>query len=106
VLRGWGVTGETLIDRVELVISELVSNTVRHADGPGALELSLEDGCVTVAVVDSSPDRPVPRSTADDVGGRGLPIIEAISTRWGSHPSTGGKRVWAQFDREADPLSP
>jgi serine/threonine-protein kinase RsbW len=57
-------------------------------------------------VFDSSTDHPVPRTAADDAGGRGLPIIEALSTRWGSRPAPGGKRVWARIEPEADRLSP
>jgi anti-sigma regulatory factor (Ser/Thr protein kinase) len=106
LLSGWGLTDEDVLDRVELIVSELVSNVVRHADGPSTLEVGLDDRCVTAAVLDSSTDHPTPRIAADDLGGRGLPIIEAISTGWGSHAAPGGKRVWARIDLGADPLSP
>jgi hypothetical protein len=42
---------------------------------------------------------------ADHAGGRGLPIIEAMATRWGSDPTPEGKRVWARIDQETGPLS-
>lgn len=98
LLRGWGVTDDDLLDRVELVISELVSNAVRHADGASALELILDNKSVTAAVTDSNPEHPTVREAIDRSGGRGLPIVEGLSSRWGSEPAPGGKRVWARID--------
>lgn len=102
LLLGWGVTDDDLIDRVELVTSELVANAVRHAGGPSALEITLDHRSVTAAVVDSNPQRPTPRSATDHDGGRGLPIIQATATRWGWDPAPGGKRVWVRIDPVAD----
>jgi anti-sigma regulatory factor (Ser/Thr protein kinase) len=98
LLDGWGVADTRLLDRVDLVVTEIVGNSVRHAGGPGILELSLNDESVTVAAVDSSAEQPVPKTAEGDTGGRGLLIIGAMSTTWGTHQVSGGKRVWARLD--------
>jgi anti-sigma regulatory factor (Ser/Thr protein kinase) len=102
LLRGWGVTDDDLLDRVELVVSELVSNAVRHTEGASTLELSLDTTSVTAAVTDSNPEHPAVREAAYAGGGRGLPIVDDMSSSWGSEPAPGGKRVWARFDNDGD----
>ncbi|RPK27489.1 hypothetical protein EES37_36845 [Streptomyces sp. ADI91-18] len=45
-------------DMVELVVSELVTNTRKYAPGPSLLALEVRDGCLDVAVWDTNPDLP------------------------------------------------
>ena len=95
-------------DDAEIITSELVTNAVQHVCDNGAetIEVTLTRAwnppAVTVAVSDSSPEGPVRRdASADSLQGRGLQIIEALSTRWGWHKQDGGKTIFATLVREA-----
>ena len=96
MLAAWGFDDPDWTGAVELVITELVANAVRHGGGCLALELQAHDGHLTVAVVDGSAVVPR-RGDPTDQGGRGLAIIEALSQRWGVDPHQGGKRVWVEL---------
>ena len=66
------------------------------------LRLRLTDSCLGIEVWDSSPKPPVP-AVADEEGegGRGLYLVEACCTRWGTYPARwpgGGKVVYAVWD--------
>ncbi|GLY03211.1 STAS domain-containing protein [Actinoplanes sp. NBRC 101535] len=91
----WDLPG--LIAPASLVTSELVSNGVEHASTMLTLQISHRSRHVHVAVRDGSSDAPF-MSTNGDVSalrGRGLRLVEAVSTRWGWLPTTDGKVVWA-----------
>jgi anti-sigma regulatory factor (Ser/Thr protein kinase) len=91
---------EPIADELALIVSELVTNAVRHAGPPVRLELQAGDERVTVAVADGSPGRPVPRQAADDAeGGRGLPMIDLLAAETGVRPNPPGKTVWAALTR-------
>ena len=91
---------EPLGDELALIVSELVTNAVRHAEPPVRLEIQADDERVTVAVADGSPGRPVPRQAADDAeGGRGLPMIDLLAAETGVRPTPPGKTVWAALSR-------
>jgi hypothetical protein len=98
-LGGWG-TGE-VADDAELIVSELVTNAVAGvADLPFAdrvgLLLAADDSSLAVLVWDASTQLPVLRpADAQASAGRGLQIIEALSTRWGCCADRTGKVVWA-----------
>lgn len=94
-LRGWGHTDPAWLDVVALIVTELVSNAVRHADGRTVLDLDT-DGRTTVTVTDGSATGPHLRH-ADARGGRGLLIVDALSARWGMHEHGTGKQVWAEL---------
>jgi anti-sigma regulatory factor (Ser/Thr protein kinase) len=95
-----GVSGAAVSDAA-LVISELLSNAIRHASPlPGSwlqVTWAVAGDCVEVAVSDGgSLTRPhqaqVPVSS---LGGRGLSIIEQLSRRWGVRAGDCGLTVWA-----------
>jgi len=96
VLAGWGFADSAWLDGVSVVVSELVTNAVVH--GGGCIELAVEahGRQVTVSVADGSSVVPRPRR-ADHTGGRGLRMIESLSTRWGIQDHEGGKRVWVEL---------
>ncbi|GAB2758369.1 SpoIIE family protein phosphatase [Streptomyces bullii] len=96
-LRSWGVTEG--IDPVLLVVSELVTNALVHTDGQVRLDLTLVNDRMRVAVADASPRSPVkPTSIGwEATGGRGILLVEAVSTAWGTVPASGGKHVWAEL---------
>jgi anti-sigma regulatory factor (Ser/Thr protein kinase) len=87
---------------IELLTGELVSNAVQHGPTDGDLRVGVRvDGArVRVSVRDEGPDQP--RLEHLDVaapGGRGLVLVEALSTAWGTvvH-ADGGKTVWFEVD--------
>jgi anti-sigma regulatory factor (Ser/Thr protein kinase) len=88
-----------LVEDLQLVASELATNAVAHARTPLALTLSRVDESVLLVVEDSSASMPVPRSPgAEDVGGRGLLLVAALSQDWGTRTDgRGRKSVWASF---------
>ena len=99
-LREAGLVSNAIGDAA-LVLSELLSNAIRHARPlPGALvqvSWSLRDGSLTVSVRDGGgPTRPHsghPPPSA--LGGRGLEIVECLASTWGVQASTDGVTVWA-----------
>lgn len=97
VLHSWGYCHRAWLDHAEIVVSELVSNAVKHGGGCLSLDLQAHEEHVTVAAADGSAVVPRRRDEPDSDGGRGVLIIEALSTRWGVHDHQGGKRVWIQL---------
>ncbi len=95
-----GLATETR-DAAELLVSELVTNAVRHADSSLVLAVDLlGGGGVRVTVSDASPAFPQPREAgldADD--GRGLLLVGALATAWGWEAVGGGKDVWFELSR-------
>jgi anti-sigma regulatory factor (Ser/Thr protein kinase) len=83
------------LDAVELMVSELATNSVKHAHS--AFEVSIDDsrGEIRVEVRDTGRGQPVLRSpTPIEPSGRGLRIVDALSRAWGSMDSPEGKTVW------------
>ncbi|UED83190.1 ATP-binding protein [Streptomyces profundus] len=98
-LAQWGL-GE-LADDVALVVSELVTNAVQHTTCASIrVRLTrLDQRRVQVAVVDKSHTPPMRRTPTDsEDSGRGLTLVEAVTTRWGTDPLPWGKRVWADLE--------
>ncbi|MFF4490094.1 SpoIIE family protein phosphatase [Streptomyces sp. NPDC001544] len=95
-LRQWGL--EPLVTPVESVVGELVTNAVRHGDGPSRLRL-IRHRVLTCEVFDPHTGRPRPRRPrALDEQGRGLHLVARLSRRWGARSSPDGKVVWAEQD--------
>lgn len=96
-LEGWGV--HERIDDVQLVVSELVTNAIRHGIGPIEVGVACKEGRLRLEVIDADPDHvPAPADANDlDAGGRGLTIIEALSFTWGVEPRGDKKVVWAEI---------
>jgi anti-sigma regulatory factor (Ser/Thr protein kinase) len=102
----WPVDGY----HVRVVVSELVTNAIRHARTDEIRVDACSDGDVHVVKVwDGDGTLPVPRSLGPDaVGGRGLMIVGELVTRWGTVPEVaGGKTVFAEWAvRPTKSLSP
>jgi anti-sigma regulatory factor (Ser/Thr protein kinase) len=90
----------SVADDVALVVSELVTNAIRHAEPPVELEIETGEYAVVVAVADCSSDRPVARHAPEDAeGGRGLELIDLVASETGVRPEPPGKTVWAAVQR-------
>ena len=90
-----GVAADVL-DSVELMVSELATNCVRHAGTQFELTVARERGTIRVEVTDRAGGRPTMRSPRpDETTGRGLKIVNMFSESWGvDHERAGGKTVW------------
>ncbi|MDQ1694859.1 MAG: hypothetical protein QOJ03_212, partial [Frankiaceae bacterium] len=98
VLAGWGL--HSIVDAATLLVSELVTNGVRHAGTGLRVTLTrLADNRVRVAVTDRAPNVAVRvrQSGEDSEGGRGLFLVEHLSTGWGSVADGEGKTVWFEL---------
>ncbi|MFF0062462.1 SpoIIE family protein phosphatase [Streptomyces sp. NPDC005279] len=93
-LHEWGL--EELSFSTELVVSELVTNAIRHAEGPLRLRL-IRDRTLLCEVADSGHTSPHLRHSAeDDEGGRGLFIVAQLVHRWGTRYTESGKTIWTE----------
>jgi anti-sigma regulatory factor (Ser/Thr protein kinase) len=91
------------VESAALVVSELVTNAVVHAGTPVEVALELDGRLLRLRVVDGDGRPPVPRRAVSDSlsTGRGLRLLEVLSTRWGVEPLGGpgspGKAVWCEL---------
>lgn len=94
--------GEPFAWAGELLLSELVTNAITHARVPPGrlIRVRFELGCgeLRIEVHDASAESPTVRQDAAlEESGRGMHLVESLSTTWGVHPRPGapGKVVWA-----------
>ena len=99
-LKAWGLP--EAVFTTELIVSELVTNAIRHAEGPVQLRL-LRDSALICEVADASSTSPrLRRARTTDEGGRGLFLVAQLAQRWGTrYTPSGGKVIWAE-----QPLTP
>ena len=96
----WGID-EDLTGVGELIVSELMTNTIAHTGCRRARVVvrRLSDTLVRIGVADR--DRGLPamgnKPSDDAVGGRGLLLVEELSDRWGYDRLRQGKVVWAEL---------
>jgi anti-sigma regulatory factor (Ser/Thr protein kinase) len=87
---------------VQLCVTELVANVVRHVGEGAPVRVRVErtdGGRVRVEVTDSD-SRAVPVllcATEDDESGRGLALLDAVALRWGVERGAEGKTVWCEL---------
>jgi serine/threonine-protein kinase RsbW len=96
--------GEELLDDLRLLVTELVTNAIRHAqpsDEPWLrLNLAVNNGSIRVDVIDHGPGfLPIADEPGfDETSGRGLYLVEQLADRWGVGVD-GNTRVWFEIDR-------
>ncbi|MFI0153739.1 SpoIIE family protein phosphatase [Streptomyces lydicus] len=90
----WGLADEAFT--TELILSELVTNSIRYASGPIRVRL-IRDTALICEVSDRSSTSPHLRQAATtDEGGRGLFLIAQLAERWGTRYTSGGKVIWTE----------
>jgi anti-sigma regulatory factor (Ser/Thr protein kinase) len=87
---------------VVLVVSELVSNALRHTTTIPVIRLAGDARRLRVEVEDGSPVLPRARLSAT-VGGWGLQLVQQLTTGWGANPEPGGKVVWCEMAADTTP---
>ncbi|MFC8918145.1 ATP-binding protein [Streptomyces sp. NPDC047821] len=88
------------LDAVQLVVTELTANALRHTDGWWRLRLRAEHGELTVEVDDSSPAAPEARAPDfEGGGGFGWPMVLSLAGRVEVQPRPAGKTVRAVWSR-------
>ncbi|MBG0854473.1 SpoIIE family protein phosphatase [Streptomyces spinoverrucosus] len=94
-LDTWGLS--ELSSTAALVVSELVTNSIRYATGPVMLRL-IRDRSLLCEVSDQVHTAPhLRRARRDDEGGRGLFLVAQVSQRWGTRYTSSGKTIWAEL---------
>jgi DNA-binding NarL/FixJ family response regulator len=90
----------SVLDTVNLLVSELVTNAVIHARSEADVAVRLTADAVRVEVSDQASGAPA-RRVADDeaTSGRGFEIVEALASAWGVEPGPTGKTVWFEVPR-------
>jgi anti-sigma regulatory factor (Ser/Thr protein kinase) len=111
ILLEWGLRG--MADTAELLVSELVTNSVQASErlktkanvaGVPVVRLSIatDRTALVIRVWDASDDMPIHHNAGpDEIGGRGLMIIDSFAAEWGSYRRASGKVVWAVLQAES-----
>ena len=100
-LRHWELSD--LVGAAQLGVTELLANVHRHV-GPGQeclLRMESHHGSLRLGVRDPSPVLPrLHHPEVDDLSGRGLALVAALSKEWGAEPDGTGKVVWFALQTE------
>ncbi|HEY0486993.1 MAG TPA: SpoIIE family protein phosphatase [Mycobacteriales bacterium] len=99
ILRATALTD--LVADVEIVVSELVTNGLLHADKPVIVRVLPRPDAVRIEVQDSTRHHPIRGlASSEAMTGRGIRLVEALSRRWGVDAAGEGKVVWAEITPE------
>jgi anti-sigma regulatory factor (Ser/Thr protein kinase) len=95
---------EDLLVDAELLVSELVTNAIRHGRGEISLCARVDEDRLLVEVIDegSGFEHELRRREFEQVGGWGLDIVDDVSSRWGVHEGT--THVWFELERRGPRL--
>ncbi len=102
-LQRWRM--DALIDSAALLSTEVITNAVLHARTPLTVSVELVgDSCVQISVSDGSPFVPQRRqASADSTNGRGIDLLDRLSSSWSVVSTTLGKTVQFTLDSSQDP---
>jgi serine phosphatase RsbU (regulator of sigma subunit)/anti-sigma regulatory factor (Ser/Thr protein kinase) len=108
LLERWN--SESILDELELVLTEILTNALVHGQSDVDVRMRRHVGGIRLEVQDNCPQPPVPTViVADDAvnaeaeSGRGLLIVDALSTEWGSSPAGRGKTTWVEMALSPQP---
>ena len=99
-LASWGVP-EAVVDVAQLCTSELVTNAVIHSSTAPSLSIRLEDDRLRILIHDEGGRGVVHQVDSNDplaISGRGLALVEALSSAWGAEHSADGTTVWFELE--------
>lgn len=103
-LVGFGLA----VDDIVLCVSELVTNSVRHStphEGTIRLDILVDRDKLRIECHDSGGNKPTLLTPSDaDEGGRGLLLVQALTSRWGVRSKPAGKYVWFEIDGSSSAL--
>ena len=94
-----------VLDEALLLVSELVGNSVRHGLPPIEVDVRCDGGdTLEVRVRDSLVALPkLKHVDLDAEGGRGIALVDLLSSQWGTDPEPGGKVVWFRLSLTVAP---
>lgn len=96
LLGDWG-RSETR-ETAALLVSELVTNAVRHSRSAPRMTVVMHDGYLRCSVYDADPTHPQQREPSlEGDGGRGLLLVSALASAWGVQDKLAGKAVWFEL---------
>lgn len=92
---------EDLLDTVNLLATELVTNAVVHAESEAEVAVVLTPTALRVEVADRGAGMPAPRDAEQwATSGRGMALVETMASAWGVEPRPdGGKVIWFELAR-------
>lgn len=102
VARLEGELADDTVDVIRLLVTELVTNSVRHAEAQAVdMRVHVTPGQVRLEVTDRGPGFQFEEREADQdlEGGWGLYLVDRLADRWGISNEGGASRVWAELDR-------
>ncbi len=95
-LSDWGIS--SVCDSVVLVVSELATNAVIHGGSDPELRMTLDGTVLRIEVRDAGSALPHVKAYSETARtGRGMVIVEALSTAWGTEVDDLGKVVWCEL---------
>lgn len=89
--------GAKFCERAQLVVTELVTNAVKHAPGDIELSITVRRYVLRLEVGDHNTVLPPAPKPSDTVGGHGLWLVAELASHWGTRPTARGKIIWADL---------
>jgi anti-sigma regulatory factor (Ser/Thr protein kinase) len=85
------------LETITLLVTELVTNAILHAGTPLQLTVEARPGAVRICVEDHTRALPERQDLEPDaITGRGLALVEQLSSAWGVEATQSGKGVWCE----------
>lgn len=104
-IQRWEVRSE--LDVIELLVSELVTNSIVHAGSDVEVSVAVVSDRIRVMVFDSSREPPIRKEPGpDESSGRGVLMLDALALAWGTEFTPGGKSVWFEVRNELGSVQP
>ncbi|MEU1477370.1 ATP-binding protein [Streptomyces sp. NPDC005760] len=89
---------EELTNDLRLLTGEVVANSVTHTQAECVVSVRWTGERLRVEVTDADPTLVRPsQAAAMDENGRGLFLVDALATKWGSEPCAAGKKTWFEL---------